>query len=166
MTAKAPLFDRSFWRWLAIGVGLVVLAVVVVVLRARAKAKAGAPTIRPNPIPPGTVSPPQIPPTPVITPAPTPTPTGTLQQVNYEYIRDLAWKMNDTVGGRGDYACEITNGVLEMGDHDLAAFAGLYASWYGRALKDDYCGKIQNSGCWTSWWDGKHARACTRLKTT
>lgn len=170
MTANGTaFFDRRFWVWLGAGIGIVVLAVVVVVARAKAKVKGNSTGNQPDPLPADSARPPFWPtpnPGQVITPSPTPNPTPQVQQINYEYVRDLTWKMDATINGQGDHTCEITNGVLEMGSHDLAAFAALYLNWYGRALKDDYCNRVQSSGCWSSWWDGKHTQACTRLQST
>jgi len=84
--------------------------------------------------------------------------------VNWAYIQDLAWKMHDTYFDRGSYKCELTNGIVEMGINDLRALNDTYRQWYNRTLASDYCDKIKYSGCWTSIWDDKPAKACNRLK--
>lgn len=86
-----------------------------------------------------------------------------MYNVNWAYVQDLAWKMYDTYFDRGGYKCEITNGIIEMGANDLRALNETYQKWYNRNLKTDYCQKIQSSGCWTSMWDDKPAKACNRL---
>ena len=96
---------------------------------------------------------------------------GQALEVNWSYITDLAWKLNDVVTksdvanpGLAAYRCEITNGITEMGERDLSAFVQLYRQWYKRSLRDDYCARVTSSGCWTAFWDAKPAAACKRLK--
>ena len=182
MTAKSPstaqFSGNRLWLWVLAFFGLVLVAMVVAYLVKKAReqqaAKNGtgqnpAPTNHPVPpawtpptTGPSTSTPPFVPPSNTTSPVDKPV---ELNQVNWEYIREIAWKMNDTYLDRKDYRCEVTNGIIEMGENDLRALAQLYKQWYSRSLKIDYCTKITASGCWTSWWDDKPAAACSRLKT-
>ena len=92
-------------------------------------------------------------------------------EINWNYINDLAWKMDEVTRaesvlnpGIAAYRCEITNGILEMGARDLSALVQTYRQWYGRSFRDNYCQKVTSSGCWTSLWDSKPQQACNKLK--
>lgn len=86
--------------------------------------------------------------------------------INANYVQEMAWKFNDYVTkGRLDYACEVSNGIVTMGLNDLKALAETYEKWYGQKLANDYCTKLNGSGCVTSIFDGVHTKACNRLKS-
>ena len=89
------------------------------------------------------------------------TPASTV--VNQDYIEMLAWKLKATLDEGQDHGCEVTNGIVEMGETDLTAFMQLYENWYGKNLTAEYCNRMKDSACWTSLWDGKKDKACQRL---
>ncbi|MEZ4941826.1 MAG: hypothetical protein R3D58_13180 [Saprospiraceae bacterium] len=170
MTAKpTSLFSgKRLWLWIAAFFGTVILAMIVVYLIKKSKSPATGPKQQP-PLP----SAPAFPSVPT-TSTPPIVPSDSVSQgnnqpvdvynANWAYVQEVAWKMYDTYFDRNSYKCEVTNGIIEMGENDLRALVQLYKQWYNRSLKTDYCQKITSSGCWSSWWDDKPAEACSRLK--
>lgn len=176
MTAKkttGKLFTgKRPWAWVLafFGMVFVVMAIVWLVRKAKQPPQPGGGNQAPGPqFPPynpapSTSTPPYIP-----TNNPNNPNSGggvnptDVYNVNWSYVQELAWKMHDTYFDRGSYKCELTNGIIEMGVHDLRALNETYRKWYNRNLKTDYCQKIQSSGCWTSFWDDKPNKACNRL---
>lgn len=178
MAAKSPISTKltgnRLWLWVLAFFGLVLLVMVVVYLVKKGQQSAKGSTGQKAPSS-GTSAPPYIPPTlpgsstpPALPPEPT-SGQGSSKPVdvynaNWAYLQEIAWKMYDTYFDRNDFRCEVSNGIIEMGENDLRALVQLYKQWYNRSLKNDYCQKITASGCWTSWWDDKPATACNRLK--
>lgn len=173
MTAKSPLqiinpAGKHLWVWVLGFFGVVLIGLVVAYLLKKAKGQSPQPSNGQNqpqgtdPVPPVVTPPPTS--TPPYIPTDNPATPVDVYNVNWAYVQDLSWKMYETYFGRNSYACELSNGVIEMGDNDLRAFVQTYKQWYNRNLKDDYCNKVKSSDCWTSWWDDKPATACNRLK--
>jgi len=170
MTAKpTTIISKQTKRWLlwllmAFGVAIVVMLIVYWRKQQAASAKLkNKPT---TPAPPIPVQPPvNLPGKPEVPGLPTSVPTQVLD-VHWAYIQELAWKAKDTFDGKtnNDYVCELTNGVVEMGDVDLKYLVALYKQWYNGDFVSDFCGKITYSYCWSSLWDGKPKKACDRLK--
>jgi len=159
MPPKTPVFTPGMKRlmlWMLLGFGVALLVMVVLKMKrqkadvAKATAKTPPPGTKGNA---GTL-PTNFPKDPV-----------DKDKVNQDYVNGIAWKMNDVATkGADGYKCEVTNGIITMGDDDLRALVMTYQSWYKRALADDYCGKLNNSGCGSLLGDGKYTKACERLK--
>jgi len=178
MTANSNFVKSLFsgnrllvWVLAFFGVALVAMGIVWLVR----KSKQGS-TATDNPALPGSGTP-QFPPYKPTPPTSTPPyiPTNNpnngnsgntdVYNVNWAYVQELSWKMYDTYFDRNSYKCELTNGIVEMGDTDLRALKENYRQWYSRNLANDYCQKIKSSGCWTAFWDDKPAKACNRLNS-
>jgi len=180
---KLDAKTKRFLLWATLVFVVVVIVLVIVALLKKSKSKTGSNTqtdVYTGPLTGPVVLPPiSTPPIVPVNPAPPATnpsqPTqlpGQALEVNWTYITDLTWKLyevatkNDgTNPGLAAYRCEISNGIIEMGERDLSAFSQLYKQWYNRSLRVDYCTKVTSSGCWTAFWDSKPETACKRLKS-
>lgn len=170
----APPASTKTWVWAIVGVfglgALVMVAIRLLRPKPKAAAEPGAGNTPPLPYPSFPDLPTQTPP--ILPPSTTPPSSGNNSSIpgvdvygtNWSYIQELAWKTQSTIYEGKDYMCEVTNGVLEMGDNDLRAFIALYSNWYNRRFQDDYCKHWTTSGCTLSWFEDKEKKACTRLR--
>lgn len=166
---------RWLW-WLLAGFGGIVVIMVVVYYSKKSVRRPGAsnnpagnPTNAdgtPGPVlpdlPPMT-TPPYVPP---VIPTPTPAPNDGVDplSVNWDYVKGIAWKTRASIYEGQDYRCEVTNGIIEMGEQDLKALNLIYKQYYNGSLQMDYCNNWKDSGCFGSWFESKEQTACERLK--